>query len=91
MRVSAVWAGNQGDHGTIGPPEARIDPNPIDSWWLVDGVVSSPDSWWLADLDVVGDSGSWWLTGLVGEAEVPVGSLPGSGSALGGRRGPKIV
>lgn len=64
--------------GPLGPPEARIDPNPIDSWWL-------------ADLDVVGDSGSWWLTGLVGEAEVPVGSLPGSGSALGGRRGPKIV
>ena len=69
-----------GTRGTIGPPEARIDPNPTDSWWLFCqsvacrlGVVSSPDSWWLVDLDVVGIPAvcgffdSWWLTGPVGK------------------------
>jgi hypothetical protein len=27
--------GTRGTRGTTGPPEARIDPTPIGSWWLV--------------------------------------------------------
>ena len=71
-----------GTRGTTGPPEARIDPSPIDSWWLVDLV-------WSGQLVACG-LGTWWgFRQLVayrtgGEAEVPVGSLPGPGSALGG-------
>jgi len=40
--------------GPGGHPRPELTPSPIDSWWLVDGVVSSLDSWWLLDLDVVG-------------------------------------
>jgi len=35
--------------GPGGHPRPELTPSPIDSWWLVDGVVSSRDSWWLVD------------------------------------------
>jgi hypothetical protein len=57
-----------GIRGTVGPPEARIDPTPLDSWWLVDSVWEAVRtvggffaSWWLVDWGRGGDSGSWRL------------------------------